>query len=99
MIHKIFTVFDCKAEAYLPPFLLHAKGQAIRAFTDMANDPNHVFNKHPEDYTLFELGEFDDGSAIITIHPSPQSMGVALEFVAERTHDDLRLVDLKGGVS
>lgn len=60
MIHKIFTVYDSKAKAYLPPFFLHATGLAIRAITDCVDDPEHQFYRHPADYTLFECGTFDD---------------------------------------
>lgn len=62
----IFSVFDKKAVAYLAPFYFPQKGQAIRAFEDSINDPQSTFNKHPEDYALFELGQFDDTSGVIT---------------------------------
>lgn len=80
MIHHVFTVHDAKSEAYLPPFHLQTKGQAIRAFTDCVNDPNHQFAKHPEDYTLFELGEFDDHNGQYACHTTPKPIGKAIEF-------------------
>jgi len=61
---KIFTVFDGPANAYLPPFFFHAAGQAVRAFTDSANDDQHLIGKHPADYTLFEVGTYDDATGI-----------------------------------
>lgn len=80
---KIFCVYDCKAEAYLQPFFMGTKGQAIRAFTEVVNDPNHAFNKHAADYTLFEIGEYDDATAGISAHGAKQSLGTALEFKRE----------------
>lgn len=80
MIMKMFTVFDSKAEAYLPPFYLSTRGQAIRAFSDSANDPGHAFNKHPSDYTLFMIGEFDDQDCGIELLQAKASLGLALEF-------------------
>lgn len=62
---NIFAVFDKKAVSYLQPFYFPQKGQAIRSFEDAVNDPQTSFNKHPEDYSLFKLGEFDDQSGII----------------------------------
>jgi len=62
---NIFAVFDKKAVSYLQPFYFTQKGQAIRSFEDAVNDPQTSFNKHPEDYSLFKLGEFDDQSGII----------------------------------
>jgi len=66
MIHKIYAVFDSKGEAYTPPFFDHAEGRALRTFADCCNDQTHQFGKHPEDYTLFHLGQYDDNTATIT---------------------------------
>ena len=57
---KCFTVYDSKAEAFLQPFFMQSKGAAIRGFTELVNDKNHSFGKYPGDYTLFELGSFDE---------------------------------------
>lgn len=81
MLHKIFSVYDSKAELYLTPFFMKTKGEAVRGFEDVANDKNSAIGRHAEDYTLFELGEYDDCSAIFSLHKTPISIGVALEFV------------------
>lgn len=76
----IFSIFDKKAVAYLSPFYFPQKGQALRAFEDSVNDPQSVFNKHPEDYALFELGTFDDMSGIITSKNVPIHVEEALNL-------------------
>ena len=84
MIHKVFSFYDSKAEAYLPPFFMKAKGEALRFFSDLANDKtnaNNPIGKHPEDYTLFELGTFYDDNAQFQMGETPKSLGVAIEFV------------------
>lgn len=81
MIYKVYSVFDSKIEAYLQPFFMQAKGQAIRGFSDLVNDKNHVFGKHPEDYCLFELGSYDDSSAKFDLNKNPLSIGVGVEFL------------------
>ena len=80
MKHHIFTIFDSKAEAYLPPFFLHQKAMAVRAFTDSVNNPESAISLHPGDYTLFHIGEFDDSNAQITLATST-SMGNGVEFI------------------
>jgi len=65
MIHKIYSVYDSKSESYTPPFYDHAEGRAIRTFSDCCNDPGHQFGMHPEDYTLFMVGTFDDDTGTI----------------------------------
>ena len=71
MIHKIFTIHDSKAQAFLPPFILPRAEMAERTFGDCINSADHQFGQHPDDYTLFELGAFDDEDASYVTHPSP----------------------------
>lgn len=78
---RVFTVFDSKAAAYLPPFFMGEMGAATRAFKDCANDPSHAFGKHPEDYMLFCLGTFDDSTALFELLPAKFAVAGALELV------------------
>jgi len=81
--HHIFTIHDSAASAYLPPFILHQEGIAIRTFTDCVNDPNHQFSKHPKDYTIFNIGEFDDSNGVITPLQIKKPLGNGLDFVSK----------------
>lgn len=82
MKHIVFSVFDQKAKAFLPPFFMPTHGMATRVFSDCVNKDDHQFASHPEDYTLFEIGEFDDSNAKIT-PCSPHNLGVGVQFVSE----------------
>ena len=66
MIHKMFAIYDSKAETYLLPYYFQYEGQATRMFSDWVNDPNHPFGKHPDDYTLYSIGEYDDNTGTIS---------------------------------
>ncbi len=57
-----FSIYDVKVEAYGPPFYARTFGEAERFFRDILADPNSVQGKHPEDYQLFRVGEFDQGT-------------------------------------
>lgn len=81
MLLKVFTVYDCKVEAYLTPFFMKTKGEAIRGYSEVVNDVKTQFNRYPEDYTLFELGTYDDSTAKFVLHSTPVSIGKALEFL------------------
>lgn len=85
---KIFSVYDSKSEAYMQPFFSPTKGSAVRSFIDSIQDHNTIFCKHPEDYTLFEIGEFDDSTGILITLTTPISLGLALEYVKK----DMQLV-------
>lgn len=80
MVSKVFTVYDSKAEAYLTPFLMRTKSEAIRGFQDVCNDDKSNFCKYAEDYTLFEIGEFDDSIGTYTMYASKVSLGCAIEY-------------------
>jgi hypothetical protein len=84
---KLFTVYDSKAEAYLQPFYAPSTGQAIRSFQETCNTPDHVFFKYPEDFTIFEMGTFDDATSIIDTYKTPTSLGKAIEFKQQQQLD------------
>ncbi len=81
MKHKIFSIFDSKAGAYLPPFCLGQTAMALRVFSDCVNSGDHQFGKHPGDYTLFELGTFDDSVCVVSCTPSAVKVVNGLEVV------------------
>ncbi len=82
-MHQImFTIYDSKAEAYLPPFFLPTEGMAARTFQECCNSADHQFGKHPHDYTLFKLGTFDDKTA--NIETERQTLGNGLEYVQQK---------------
>lgn len=77
---KIFSVHDCKAEAYLPPIFMKTKAEAIRAFQTTVESFDSQFHKYPADFTLVELGEFDETTAAISALDIPLILANASEF-------------------
>lgn len=80
MDFKVYSIYDAAVSAYMQPFCAQSKGQAVRMFSDSVNDSSTMFFKHPDDYTLFELGSWNDESASYQLHAAPVSVGVAIEF-------------------
>lgn len=59
----IYAVLDTKVGVFGQPFFQAADGAAIRDFSDAVKDgsnPNNMWHKHPEDFALYKLGEFDN---------------------------------------
>ena len=83
MIQKLYSVYDSAAEVFSPPFVCKTLGLALRMFEDLANDRNTTVGQHPADHTLFELGEFDDGSGWIEAERVPKKVASALEYQRE----------------
>lgn len=60
----IYAVRDNAVGAFLRPFFMQANGQAIRAFSDEVNGDSPMA-KHPEDYSLWSIGAFDEATGVI----------------------------------
>lgn len=63
---KLFSIYDKKSEGYKPPFAVPTIGEAERAFLDACNTEGSDLQKHPDDYQLYFVGEFDFSSGEIT---------------------------------
>ena len=62
---------------------MQATGQAMRAFEDTVNDVTTQFGKHPEDFTLFEIGTFDDQTCTFDLYKTNISLAKAIELVSQ----------------
>lgn len=60
MLLRAYSIFDNKALQYHPPFFASTDGAAVRSLTDLANDLQTQIGRHPGDYVLFCIGEYDD---------------------------------------
>ncbi len=58
----MYTVRDRKALGYLPPFLAANGITAKRLLIDSARDNGTLLGMHPDDFELYEIGEFDEQS-------------------------------------
>jgi hypothetical protein len=77
----IYSVYDSKAEAFMLPQFYQTKGIAIRAFVEAVNTEGTPFNKYPADFTMFELGSFEDNECKFEVYDTPKSIGLGIEFV------------------
>lgn len=81
---KIFTVYDCKAKTYLNPFVQRTSAEAIRGFESAANDTQSSISQYPEDFTLMEIGEWDETNATIIPNDAKISLATAIELKKEK---------------
>lgn len=94
MIKEVFATYDSKGGFYNDPFMVRSKGEAIRGFMTAANDPKTSIGQYPEDFTLFQLAQYDDHSGKYSNYDTPLSCGVAIEFVNKVTIKD-NIVSMK----
>lgn len=80
MICKMYSIFDVAVRVYNRPFFARASGEALRIFTDLANDPRTDICKYAASYTLFEIGEYDDSNGRVSMYDAFIALGGALKF-------------------
>lgn len=66
---KIFTILDSKAKAYMTPFFQKNEDVAVRVLEQACNEQGHIFNTNPEDFSLFQIGIFNEDTGEIVPHP------------------------------
>lgn len=80
---KIIALYDKAVGAYMRPFVAQSVGEAMRAFEDDCADAESPVAKHPEDYSLFLLGTFDNNTGAIEVEDSPLKLVNAHEVVSK----------------
>lgn len=64
MLLYIVSVKDRAADVFNRPFFVAHRNVAVRDFTDEVNRvaADNQLNKHPDDFDLYLLGQFDDSN-------------------------------------
>jgi len=78
----IIAVRDQKANVFTQPFTAPSKGVALRSWGDQLNDKENEKSdqvKHPEDFSLWILGEYDDNTGEIVVQ-TPEQLVVASDL-------------------
>ena len=76
----LFAVRDSKAGFYGVPFSKRSRGEAERDFVSLRRDQQTKVAQFPEDYDLFEVGEYDELSGKITAYETPKHMMKAIDI-------------------
>lgn len=66
---RAYSVYDTKAEHFENPIYIRTDAEAIRAFTEVCNDPSSPMGKNPEDYLLYRVGSWDNEKGNFTPEP------------------------------
>ena len=82
MKQNIYAVLDTVAVEFQPPFYLKNDAVAVKEFGEACENTETNWNKHPEDYSLYNLGEFDTESGMINSKDKRQ-IANASQFIKE----------------
>lgn len=84
---QVFSVYDKAVGAFMQPFYVRSRGEALRSFTEAVNDEKSNFHRHTADFSLMFIGEFDDQSGLFDT-ADPSRVISAYECLAENPFVD-----------
>lgn len=84
MSMRIFSVFDSKAEAFLQPFFSPTAETALRSFKKAVNEDTSVWGDNPGDFTLFEIGDWDEHDGTLLPKEAKKNLGCAVTMITEQ---------------
>lgn len=93
---KIFTVYDFKVRHFLPPQFYRNAGEALRAFQLSCENQESQFNKFPKDFTLYEIGEWNDETGEILMLDKHKPLSSAYDYVTEHAVDTFENIRKNG---
>lgn len=85
MKQYLYSVFDSKTKSWSAPQMMLNRGAATRSWTEACNNAELMVSKYPEDFTMFEIGVFEQDTGLISVYPAPESLGVATQFIRRDT--------------
>ena len=70
---SIVSLKDTATQVFGTPFFVHAPAQAVRSLRDAVNakDADSDIARHPDDFELYDIGEFDPTTGQITARNEP----------------------------
>lgn len=77
---QILAVRDRALDAFGTPIFVPHVQLAIRSFTDQINKEGTEFNAHPEDYDLYQLGEYEERTGLV-VGQTPRQVAVGKDCV------------------
>ncbi len=86
MSKKIYAIRDNKIGSFAPPCLFDNDATAIRAFGDLVSrDKDSLMYLHPEDFSLWSLGEFEtENGSIVQTTEFFRTLANASDFVRDK---------------
>jgi len=66
-----FSVYDQKAECFGHPFFTSTTGIAARYLQQWLHNPQTTISQNPEDFSLYQVGTWDDNQAKFTTDTPP----------------------------
>jgi len=83
MILQLYSIYDNKMEIYMPPFPANNARHAMRKCSEIFTQPNSVFLNYPEDFQVWEIGEYDDKTGVIKAFKNIRHLCTAKQIIGK----------------
>jgi len=82
VIYQVFAIFDSKVQVFSPPQFARTTGEMVRTVCDTLASGESMLSRHPEDFALYDLGQYDDATAAFELKP-PASLGLLVQYMPQ----------------
>lgn len=86
--YKMFCFKDSKTNLYGPPITVRTRGLFIREIQEVLKQPlshnSPKWAQHPKDFSLFEVGEFDENSGSVSMYDAKTNIGLVDDYVVQQ---------------
>lgn len=83
--HLVFAVRDSAMDAFMQPFFVPSTGVAVRSFSDEVNRADSPMNTHPDDYSLYQIGEYEESTGRLNSLPDPIMLSRGKDVITPRS--------------
>ncbi len=90
---QCYAIFDSCSGIYEKPFFSTADDLVKREFQDVATAADHIISKHPEHFSLWRLGVFNNENGDLRDEAN-ECLWTAIEAIAQSHTVDKRQMDL-----
>ncbi len=90
---QCYAIFDSCSGMYEKPFFSTADDLVRREFQDVATSADHLISKHPEHFSLWRLGVFNNENGDIQ-NEANECLWTAIEAVSQSQKVDEKQMDL-----
>lgn len=77
----VFSIRDIKTDSFMTPFFQTHKPAAMRMFADLCVDKSSMIGKHPEDFSLYQVGAYDSQTGLLIPADKPDYLAQATDFI------------------
>lgn len=89
MIKQLYSIYDTKTETYGIPVAYSKDGEALRAFMDLIDQGDSIYSKHPEDFALVYIGQYNMDKGELMLIESKKFLGYGNDLGSEARQQDM----------